>query len=99
VSKLAQFQKDGLLSVRTLLNPHDPCNPASDEIKEQLKAMWPWLSSNVLTAVDTIDSPNEYEHRWMREETSRRARRIRLAQQRGAHSPDPWPPTAKEGKR
>lgn len=95
--KLAQFQKDALLTLRTMLNPSDPANNIADEVKEHLQAIEPFLTSCIMTAVDTIDSPSEYEHRWMREATSQRARRIRLAQNRGAHSPDPWPPTAKEG--
>lgn len=96
---LKQFQMDALLLLRTMLNPDDPQNTVTDEIKEHMRAMQPWLSSSVHTALDTIDSPKAYEHRWMREATSEKARRIRLAQGRGAHSPDPWPTDRKERKR
>lgn len=88
---LHQYQKDALLLLRTILNPDDPQNTVSDEHKAHLRALQPWLSSSVHTALDTIDCPKGYEHRWMREATSEKARRIRLAQGRGAHAPDPWP--------
>lgn len=88
---LTQHQKDGLLVLRTMLNPDDPQNTTSDENKAHLRAMQNWLSSWVYQAIDVIDSPKDYEHRWMREAVSDRARSIRLAQGRGAHAPDPWP--------
>jgi hypothetical protein len=66
--------------LRTRLNPHDPCNTASDEIKAHLRAIDPWLSTWVLVPVDTIDSDRGYEHKWMREATSREAGYIRAAQ-------------------
>lgn len=92
--KLTQYQKDALLVLRTTLNPNDPQNTIADDLKGHLRALRPFFDGVVLTAIDVIDSPKEYEHRWMREAVSERARRIRLAQKRGAHSPDPWPPIA-----
>jgi len=82
MSKLAQYQQDALLVLRTRLNPHDPCNTASDEIKAHLRAIEPWLSTWVLVPVDTIDSNRGYEHQWMREATARDADRIRSDQQK-----------------
>ena len=95
---LKQFQKDGLLVLRTLLNPGDPQNNMSDEYKAHLRALSPLLTGVVENAIDTIDSPKDYEHRWLRKSISERARRIRMEQGRGAHAPDPWP-TAAGGKK
>jgi hypothetical protein len=86
--KLPQFQKDALLVLRTRLDPGNPENTASAEIKEHLKAIEPWLESWVFPAVDSISSSANFSERWIREEVSSWARKIRLSQGRGAHSPD-----------
>jgi len=91
VSKLTQYQQDALLVLRTRLNAHDPCNTASDEIKAHLRAIDPWLSTWVMTAVDTIDSNCGYEHQWMREATAREAGHIREAQAKLKQNPQVSP--------
>jgi hypothetical protein len=92
--KLGQYQRDALLVLRTWLNPDDPQSPASEETKEHLRAIRGWLSEVPQLSIDIIDSPSDYSAQWMREDISRRARRIRIAQGRGANSPDKWPLSA-----
>lgn len=80
MSKLTQYQEDALLVLRTRLNPHDPCNTASDEVKAHLRAIVPWLDTWVVPHLDTIDSSASSAQRWLREKTEDEARHIRLRQ-------------------
>lgn len=97
--QLTQYQRDAVLVLRTRLNPRDPLNKCSEDIKRHLEAIRPWLDSWVIPAVDAIDSSNDYSMRWLREAVSRDARQFRIAAGRGAHAPDQPPLDARERAR
>lgn len=74
---LPNYQRDALLVLRVRLNPDDPANLSSDEIKMHLRAIRGWLDSWVLTAVDVIDSDRNPGTAWLREAIARDARHMR----------------------
>lgn len=86
--KLPRYQQDALLVLRTRLDPRNPANTSTAEIKAHLTAIQPWLDSWVLPAVNAMASGNAYSERWIREAVTSWAAQIRLGEGRGASSPD-----------
>jgi len=62
-----KYQQAALDALRVRLSPDDPANNTSDEVKEHLRAVRPWLQSWVLPLIDAIESSNDYGERWQRE--------------------------------
>ena len=75
--KLPQYQRDALLVLRTRLDPNNPANTASEEIKAHLKAIGGWLDSWVIPALDSIESENDCGSRWLRDSIGQHAYRMR----------------------
>lgn len=71
---LTNTQRDALLVLRTRLNPDDPANSASAEVKEHLRAIRGWLDSWVIPAIDAVEP---HAPTWIVEETRRYAARMR----------------------
>lgn len=76
MTSLANYQKAALETLRTRLNPEDPANTATDEVKAHLRAIGPWLSAWVMPLVDTIDSTRG-TNQYLRREAIEAARGIR----------------------
>lgn len=77
MSKLTQTQQDALHCVLTRLNPDDPGNTASDEVKAHLRAMGPFLDAWVIPYLEAVQ-PNAA--RWLVEAVKQDAARMRKRQ-------------------
>ena len=71
---LTATQRDALLVLRVRLNPEDPSNQSSDEIKEHLRAIRLWLDSWVLPAIEAVEPKAP---QWLVESIKQDAARMR----------------------